>query len=70
MANEEKFDCWWGQFDQCITCYGCWDACPMCYCKDCILEADGGVAMPREVPPDTMFPVIKNYACHGFLYEL
>jgi len=59
MTSEEKFDYWWGQFSQCIKCYGCRDACPICYCKDCILEADRGVVMPGEVPPDDMFPMIR-----------
>jgi len=59
MAIEEKFDYWWGQFSQCIKCYGCRDACPICYCKDCILEADRGVVMRGEVPPNAMFPMIR-----------
>ena len=59
MTIEEKFDYWWGHFDQCIKCYGCRDACPICYCKDCILEADRGVVMLGEVPPDSMFPMIR-----------
>ena len=59
MAAEEKFDYWWGQFSQCIKCYGCRDACPICYCKGCILEADRGVVMPGEVPPNAMFPMIR-----------
>jgi formate dehydrogenase subunit beta len=59
MTSEEKFDYWWGHFSQCIKCYGCRDACPICYCKDCILEADRGVVMPGEVPPDTMFPMLR-----------
>lgn len=59
MANEEKFDYWWGQFSQCIKCYGCRDACPICYCKDCTLEADRGIVTPGEVPPSVMFPMIR-----------
>jgi formate dehydrogenase subunit beta len=59
MAIEEKFDYWWGQFSHCVKCYGCRDACPICYCKDCTLEADRGVVMPGEVPPDAMFPMLR-----------
>lgn len=59
MTTEEKFNYWWEQFSQCIKCYGCRDACPICYCKDCILEAERGVVMPGEVPPDAMFPMIR-----------
>lgn len=32
---------------------------PYAYCKDCILEADRGVVMLGEVPPDSMFPMIR-----------
>ena len=59
MSAEEKFNYWFGQFSRCIKCYGCRDACPICYCKDCILEADRGIIAPGEIPPDIMFPMIR-----------
>ncbi|MBE9500858.1 MAG: Coenzyme F420 hydrogenase/dehydrogenase, beta subunit C-terminal domain [Chloroflexi bacterium] len=59
MSTEERFDYWFGQFNQCIKCFGCRDACPICYCKDCCLEADRGVVLGGEVPPDVMFPMIR-----------
>jgi len=59
MSSDEKFNYWFGQFSQCIKCYGCRDACPICYCKDCFLEADRGFISPGEVPPDVMFPMIR-----------
>ena len=59
MGAEERFDYWFGQFSQCIKCFGCRDACPICYCKDCTLEADRGVVSGGEAPPDVMFPMIR-----------
>jgi formate dehydrogenase subunit beta len=60
MSANERYDFWFGHFSQCIKCYGCRDACPICYCKDCILEADRGVVIGGEVPPDVMlFPTIR-----------
>jgi len=59
MTSKERFNYWWSQFNQCIKCYGCRDACPICFCKDCILEADRGVVVPGEVPPDVTFPMIR-----------
>jgi len=59
MSSEEKFDYWLSQFSRCVKCYGCRDACPICYCKDCYLEADRGFVPPGEVPPDIMFPIIR-----------
>ncbi len=29
------------EFSKCIKCYGCREACPLCYCDDCCLEAEG-----------------------------
>ena len=60
MSTEEKFSYWRGEFSRCIKCYGCRDACPICYCKDCILEADRGIVAPGEIPPDIMFPMIRS----------
>jgi formate dehydrogenase subunit beta len=63
MSAEERFDYWFGpfgQFSQCIKCFGCRDACPICYCKDCYLEADRGRVPGGEIPPDAMFPMIRT----------
>jgi len=59
MAADERFSYWFGQFSRCIKCYGCRDACPICYCKDCFLEADRGFIPPGEVPPSVMFPMVR-----------
>jgi len=59
ISAEEKFSYWFGQFSHCIKCYGCRDACPICYCKDCFLEADRGFVPPGEIPPDAMFSMVR-----------
>jgi formate dehydrogenase subunit beta len=62
MSSDERFDYWFGpsgQFGQCIKCFGCRDACPICYCKDCYLEADRGTVPGGEIPPDPVFPMIR-----------
>ena len=38
MSAEEKWQYWAAHFDRCIRCYACRQACPMCYCKQCITE--------------------------------
>lgn len=60
MSTEERFDYWSTEFSQCIKCFGCRDACPICYCKDCSLEADRGIVAGGEVPPSVMFPMIRT----------
>jgi coenzyme F420-reducing hydrogenase delta subunit/ferredoxin len=36
----ERLDFWLGQFDRCIRCYACRQACPMCNCPVCLYERD------------------------------
>ena len=59
MGNDERFSFWSEQFGHCVKCYGCRDACPICYCKECILEADRGFIPPGEVPPNMLFPMMR-----------
>jgi len=59
MSAGERFNYWFGQFNRCVKCYGCRDACPICYCKDCYLEADRGLVDAGEVPPGIMFPMVR-----------
>jgi len=59
MSYEERFKYWQGQFSQCIKCFGCRDACPICYCKVCWLEAERGYVEGGEIPPDLMWPMVR-----------
>jgi formate dehydrogenase subunit beta len=59
MTADERSKYWFGWFSRCIKCYGCRDACPICYCKECFLEADRGFVSPGEIPPDIMFPMVR-----------
>jgi ferredoxin len=38
MTPEERWNYWTDVFSRCIKCYACRQACPMCYCKECITE--------------------------------
>ncbi|MBI4743476.1 MAG: 4Fe-4S dicluster domain-containing protein [Actinobacteria bacterium] len=39
ISNEEKISCWEKEFDRCIRCYACREACPNCYCQyQCIAQ--------------------------------
>lgn len=59
MSLEERFHYWRSQFSQCIKCFGCRDACPICYCKECWLEPDRGYVQRGEIPPDVMWPMVR-----------
>ncbi|MBL0175751.1 MAG: 4Fe-4S dicluster domain-containing protein [Ignavibacteria bacterium] len=38
MTPEQRFAFWAGEFDRCVRCYACRQACPMCYCEQCVAE--------------------------------
>lgn len=35
---DEKWKSWEKDFDRCIRCYACRNACPLCYCKECMVD--------------------------------
>jgi formate dehydrogenase subunit beta len=59
MSLEERYSYWAEQFSQCIKCFGCRDACPICYCKECWLEPERGNVRGGEIPPDVMWPMVR-----------
>ncbi len=36
----ERMEFWLSQFDRCIRCYACRQACPLCNCPTCLFEQD------------------------------
>ena len=48
---EEKWDFWRNEFSRCIRCYACRNACPLCYCENCILERRSPQWVERSVNP-------------------
>jgi ferredoxin len=38
MTESERWRYWTGELTRCIKCYACRQACPLCYCKECITE--------------------------------
>jgi formate dehydrogenase subunit beta len=59
MSPPERLRYWFGQFEKCIKCFGCRDACPICYCKDCYLEADKIMVKGGALPPEKMFHLVR-----------
>lgn len=35
---KEKWEYWENEFKKCIRCYACRNACPLCYCKECMVD--------------------------------
>lgn len=59
LEPEERLRYWLGYFDRCIKCYGCRNACPICFCKDCYLEPHKTIVKPGGPPPDRLFHLIR-----------
>ena len=38
MSPAERRAFWEKQYARCIRCYACRQACPMCYCEECVVE--------------------------------
>ena len=38
MSAEERWEFWNKEFEKCIKCYACRQACPLCYCERCVVD--------------------------------
>lgn len=45
LSPDERWEFWKPHLERCIRCYACRQACPLCYCKRCIVEK----SMPQWV---------------------
>ncbi len=43
------------EFSSCMKCYGCREACPLCFCEDCCLETEGPEWVPGGYTPAAPF---------------
>jgi L-lactate utilization protein LutB len=60
-------DFWLEQFDRCIRCYACRQACPMCNCPTCLYEQDESlwVGMNIELNQKRTFHLGRAYHLAG-----
>jgi coenzyme F420-reducing hydrogenase delta subunit/ferredoxin len=63
----ERMDFWLEQFDRCIRCYACRQACPMCDCPTCLYERDDSlwVGMGAGVNEKRTFHLGRAYHLAG-----
>lgn len=59
MEAGERLRYWLRQLDKCIKCYGCRNACPICYCVDCYLEPERTLIEKEESPPGKLFHITR-----------
>jgi coenzyme F420-reducing hydrogenase delta subunit/ferredoxin len=67
MTPAERMDYWLSQFDRCIRCYACRQACPMCDCPTCLYERDDSlwVGMGTGVNEKRAFHLGRAYHLAG-----
>ncbi|MCK5558909.1 MAG: 4Fe-4S dicluster domain-containing protein [Candidatus Hydrogenedentes bacterium] len=51
----ERWEFWREQFSGCIKCYACRQACPLCYCTQCIVERNQPQWVPTSSHPKGNF---------------
>lgn len=48
------------EFDRCIKCFGCREACPLCFCVKCSIESESNNWVGKgELPPSPMFHFVR-----------
>ena len=67
LPAAERWEWWRQEFTKCIRCYACRQACPFCYCEECIVEENqpqwvGRSPLPRN---NTSWNVIRAYHLVG-----
>jgi len=67
MSIDKKGEFWKDQFSRCIRCYACRNACPLCYCDDCILERLSPKWVNRSVslPENIVFHLARSFHLAG-----
>lgn len=49
LEPNERWNFWMRQFANCIRCYACRGACPMCYCEPCITDRNRPQWIPTTI---------------------
>jgi len=67
----ERLAFWTREFDRCIRCYACRQACPGCYCFECLAEQVNPqwVSIAHRVPEKAFFHVMRAYHLAGRCVE-
>jgi ferredoxin len=67
MSARERLAFWSKEFDRCIRCYACRQACPACYCFECAAEQldPPWVSIAIDLPQKQFFHVMRAYHLAG-----
>lgn len=64
---QEKWEYWQEKFDRCIRCYACRNACPLCYCEECMVDHLSPQWVRRSVnlSENTVWNIMRAYHLAG-----
>jgi len=67
MSPSQRMEFWLSQFDRCIRCYACRQACPVCDCPTCLYERDDSLwtGMNIEINEKRTFHLGRAYHLAG-----
>jgi formate dehydrogenase subunit beta len=71
MTPAERLAFWSREFERCIRCYACRQACPGCYCFECVAEQvdPAWVSIAHRLPEKAFFHVMRAYHLAGRCVE-
>jgi formate dehydrogenase subunit beta len=71
MTAGERLAFWSREFDRCIRCYACRQACPGCYCFECLAEQvdPAWISIAHGLPQKAFFHVMRAYHLAGRCVE-
>ena len=71
MTAQERLQFWLQEFDRCIRCYACRQACPGCYCNVCEFDRDDSlwIGMQIELPEKYFFHTFRAMHLAGRCVE-
>jgi ferredoxin len=63
----QRLEYWTREFDRCIRCYACRQACPGCYCFECVAEQvdPHWTSIALELPEKHFFHVMRAFHLAG-----
>ncbi|MBM4431258.1 MAG: Fe-S oxidoreductase [Chloroflexi bacterium] len=66
-SPSERLAYWLKEFDRCIRCYACRQACPGCYCFECVAEQvdPHWTSIAMEVPEKAFFHIMRAFHLAG-----
>jgi Fe-S oxidoreductase len=71
MTPAERLEFWSREFDRCIRCYACRQACPGCYCFECLAEQvdPAWISIAHDLPQKAFFHIMRAYHLAGRCVE-